>query len=168
MNFLKDNVFHWKNGTVKVFTSMSEEQTGDHKLYLVSVGMGNTRLMLARTLDKNLASSIYQLIDNRMTYDKASTMMNLFQRIDKLTDARLILVELFTYKEVHHKNKVRDFLTDNGFYWEEDKNFHDNKIKLGWSTIYCCLEEGGKPVGRFIGKNNGKRNFLFNQSNGLW
>lgn len=161
MNIIRDNTFYWKNRFVSVYTFLaSDKDDNDEIVYTVCAAMKHIQLFSIKSSDLALSQEIFNQLDNMMSFQKASIMMTLFQRIKGTKNPKEALLELFSYKQGNFKYRIWE-LEEYGFYINETKNFKGEDIAIGYSTLTVAYGEDQEPIGEFQGRNNGKNSFTF-------
>lgn len=122
--------------------------------------MKHIQLFVIRSSDASLAHEIFNQLDNLMSFQKASIMMSLFNRLKAVTNPKEALLELFSYKQTNFKYRIFE-LEEYGFHIVETKNFNGPEIAPGYSTLKVSYSEDEEPIGEFRGRNNGKNSFTF-------
>lgn len=161
MNIVRDNTFKWKNRFVEVYTFLATNKNENQEdVFTICAALKNIQLFNISTSDQDLAHEIFNQLDNLMSFQKASIMMTLFNRLKSVTNPKEALLELFSYKQSNFKYRIFE-LQDYGFYIVENKNFLGKDIALGYSTLVVSYGEDEAPIGEFQGRNNGKNSFTF-------
>ena len=97
MNIVRDNTFKWKNRFVEVYTFLAlEKKENNEDVYIVCAAMKHIQLFVIRSSDASLAHEIFNQLDNLMSFQKASIMMSLFNRLKAVTNPKEALLELFS------------------------------------------------------------------------
>lgn len=161
MNIVRDNTFKWKNRFVEVYTYLATDKNEHQEdVFIVCAAMKTIKLFTITTSDEALAHEIFNQLDNLMSFQKASIMMSLFNRLKSVTNPKETLLELFSYKQTNFKYRIFE-LEEYGFHIIETKNFIGKEIAIGFSTLTVAYSEDEAPIGEFRGRNNGKNSFTF-------